>query len=72
MTECHYFLLVTILIIFIPKTDIVVINTYDTMCSYGHFMGISSQVFHYLCRAAKGCFGIYIPFLFAYGGNYIF
>ena len=66
MWQRHYFLLVAVIVIFVLKPDIIVIYVQYPVGGDGYLMGIASQVFYDLCRAAKGCIGMYIPFLLAH------
>ena len=66
MFQCHYFLLVAIMIIFVFKTDMAVIYVQNPVGGDGYFMCVAPQVFYDLSRATKRSLGIYIPFLFTH------
>src|SRR5665647_3217520 len=63
MCQHHYFFFVAIIVIFVGKTDRVIIDLQYPVSSNGYLVRIAAQVFYDLCRAAEGCIGMYIPCL---------
>lgn len=67
MCKQHLFGFGTVRVVFVLKHDMGVIDFKDAVPGYRYFMGIPSEIFHYLGRRTEGSLGVDIPLFEPYG-----